>query len=189
MENDLLVYDTSQSAESAPARVSSSGNSLSLWVKKSLWLMKFYLTEHSAFYVALTHIVHKTPMFRRIAIRLGLLIPNLDSVPELVTSSEALTSSVVRITQLARGRNVILLIIPSRRLWIGTAIDRAEAAQIHETFVDKLRKSGMIVIDMRNRFERDGNPLSYHFANDGHWNAEGHHAAAEALAEVLQLQR
>jgi phospholipase/lecithinase/hemolysin len=44
----------------------------------------------------------------------------------------------------------------------------------------------MIVVDLRDRFEQSGNPLSYHFANDTHWNKEGHRLAAEALAEVLQ---
>jgi lysophospholipase L1-like esterase len=44
----------------------------------------------------------------------------------------------------------------------------------------------MIVVDLRDRFEQSGNPLSYLYANDGHWNKEGHRLAAEALAEVLQ---
>jgi hypothetical protein len=44
----------------------------------------------------------------------------------------------------------------------------------------------MTVVDIRNQMEIGGNPLSYHFANDGHWNAVGHRLAAEALTEVLK---
>jgi hypothetical protein len=76
--------------------------------------------------------------------------------------------------------------MPSRRLWVGKTADRAEAARIHQAFVKILKDSGMIVVDLRDRFEQSGNPLSYHFAKDGHWNKEGHRLAAEALVEVLQ---
>ena len=107
-------------------------------------------------------------------------------LPDLAGSTEALTSSALRVVQLAKGRNAIVLIVPSRRLWVGNTADRAEAARIHEAFVKNLKDSGMIVVDLRDRFEQSGNPLSYHFANDTHWNQEGHRLAAEALAEVLQ---
>jgi hypothetical protein len=117
---------------------------------------------------------------------LGLLIPELDVLPDLAGSTEALTTSARRVVQLARGRNAIVLIVPSRRLWVGKTADRAEAARIHEAFIKNLKDSGMIVIDLRDRFEQSGNPLAYHFANDTHWNKEGHRLAAEALAEVLQ---
>jgi hypothetical protein len=178
MENDLRVYDTSYPAGPPPTLPSPLLSELSYF--------KVYLTGHSALYVALTYAVHQTAWLRRIAVRMGLIIPNLDGMRDLVGSNEALTTSALRVLQLARGRNAIVLIIPSRRLWVGKTADRAEAARIHEAFIEILRNSGMTVVDMRNRFEQSGNPLSYHFANDGHWNKEGHRLAAEALAEVLR---
>jgi hypothetical protein len=180
MENDLGVYDTSHPP-----------SPLSALPRRPIPLssLKAYLTGHSALYVALTHVVHQTSWLRRIAVRLGLLIPNLDGMRDLAGSTEALTTSALRVVQLARGRNAIVLIIPSRRLWVGKTADRAEAARIHETFIENLRDAGMIVVDLRDRFEQNGNPLSYHFANDGHWNKEGHRLAAEALAEVLPSMR
>jgi hypothetical protein len=57
---------------------------------------------------------------------------------------------------------------------------------MHRAFIDGLTASGMTVVDMRARLEAAGNPLSYHFANDGHWNQAGHQLAAEVLSEVLQ---
>jgi hypothetical protein len=181
MENDLDIYDTFQPA--GPPSISPRTTPPLL---PSLSFVKAYLTGHSAFYIALTNTVHKTAWLRRIAVRLGLIIPNLDGIPDLVGSTEALTTSALRVLQLARKRDTIVLTIPSRQLWVGETADRAEAARIHGAFIDILRNSGMIVVDMRDRFEHSGNPLSYHFANDGHWNKEGHRLAAEALAEVLQ---
>ena len=35
--------------------------------------------------------------------------------------------------------------------------------------------------------EASGDPLFYHFLNDGHWNKQGHKAAAMALVEALRL--
>jgi hypothetical protein len=81
---------------------------------------------------------------------------------------------------------VVILIIPSRRLWVGETARRAQAARVHADFIDSLRTSGMNVVDMRDRLEAGGNPLSYHFANDGHWNEAGHRLAAEALSKALQ---
>jgi lysophospholipase L1-like esterase len=190
MEHNLRIYDTSHPASSLPALSHPASSPPALLARTvpqgKLQELKGYLVRHSALYVALTYNVHQTPWLRRIAVRLGLLIPELDVMPELAGSTEALTASALRVVQLARGRNAIVLIIPSRRLWVGKTADRAEAARIHETFIKNLKDSGMIVVDLRDRFEQSGNPLSYHFANDTHWNKEGHRLAAEALAEVLQ---
>jgi hypothetical protein len=60
------------------------------------------------------------------------------------------------------------------------AIDRA-----HRSFIRRLRDNGISVIDVRPLFENSGTPMAYHFANDGHWNADGHRVAAGALAQFL----
>jgi hypothetical protein len=52
-------------------------------------------------------------------------------------------------------------------------------------FVSLLRESGVSVVDPRSAFERDGNPLSFHFAEDGHWNARGHRLAGAVLGDYL----
>jgi lysophospholipase L1-like esterase len=190
LEHNLRIYDTSHPASSPPALSHPASSAPALprtnIPRGKLQELKQYLLGHSALYVALTYHVHQTPWLRRIAVRLGLLIPELDVLPDLAGSTEALTTSARRVVQLARGRNAIVLIVPSRRLWVGKTADRAEAARIHEAFIKNLRDSGMIVVDLRDRFEQSGNPLAYHFANDTHWNKEGHRLAAEALAEVLQ---
>ena len=38
-------------------------------------------------------------------------------------------------------------------------------------------------IDLRTEFENAGNPLHFHFTNDGHWNESGHALAASVIAK------
>ena len=184
MENDLHVYDMSQSlARSASA--STTDELLPL----SLWSLKAHLAEHSALFVMMTHVVHQTPGLRQFAVRLGLIRPNLEGIGDVQgDANAALASSARRLLHLVSGRDAIVLIIPSRRLWVGENRQRAEAARLHTKFVNILRNSGLTVADMRERLESAGNPLSYHFANDGHWNKEGHRLAAEFLAGVVQAK-
>jgi hypothetical protein len=145
------------------------------------------LNEYSALYAMFTHAAHRTTTLRSVAVQLGLITPNLEGIggDENISRKE-LTSSIFRLHQIVAGRDVVVLVIPSRRLWVGESSRRANAARVHATFVDGLRAYGMTVVDIRSQMEAGGNPLSYHFANDGHWNAAGHRLAAEALLEVLK---
>jgi hypothetical protein len=183
MENDLHIYDVSRS----PGR-SASASTTDL-LPMSLWSLKAHIAEHSALFVMMTHAAHKTPGLRQFAVRLGLIRPNLEGIGDVLGDADAaLVSSAHRLLYLVSGRDAIVLIIPSRRLWVGESRQRAEAARLHTKFVNILRNSGLTVADMRERLESTGNPLSYHFANDGHWNKEGHRLAAEFLAGVLQAK-
>jgi hypothetical protein len=180
MENDLHVYDTSL------PRVPASSLHSTVLVPLNLNSVKRRLSEHSALYVCLTHAVHQTKWLKRIAVQFGLIIPNHEAIGDENVSAEALTTSVLRLLQLVAGRNAIVLIIPSRRLWVGDADRRAQAASVHARFVDISRASGLQVLDLRDRFERTGNPLSYHFTNDGHWNKGGHWLASKALLNAIR---
>lgn len=179
MENDIGVYDALlPTGVAAPVHTAGSA-------PVNLAMLKRHLAEHSALYVLLTHAVHQTAWLRRIAVQLGLLIPILEGIGDENVSTEALTTSVLRLRQLAAGRHAIVLIIPSRRLWVGDAARRAEAAAVHTRFVDMLRASDLRVVDLRDSFESHGNALSYHFANDGHWNKAGHRLAAKTLEDAI----
>jgi hypothetical protein len=52
--------------------------------------------------------------------------------------------------------------------------------------VSELADHGLLVVDPRPVFEAGGQPLQYHFANDGHWNVRGHRVAAQLLADALR---
>jgi GDSL-like Lipase/Acylhydrolase family len=180
MENDIRLYGSELPGMSTP---SSNGTALP---PLNLSVVKRRLTEHSALYVFLTHAVHQTTWLRHIVVQLGLVTPNLEGIGDENVSCEALTTSALRLLQLAAGRNPVVLIIPSRRLWVGDTARRAQAARVHAAFIDMLKASGMHFVDLRDRFEGRGDPLSYHFANDGHWNEAGHRLATDALANVLR---
>ena len=171
MENDLREYGPDEPEQRALASVAGA---------------KEFLTEHSAVYLLATTLIHRTPWLERAAARTGLLIPNLAAVAESDASEDAVISSAARLRRLVAGRRAVVLIVPSRALWAGTDVHRRHVARTHETFVGLLRQGGLRVVDVREPFERQGSPLSLHFASDGHWNAAGHQIAAEALAHAWE---
>ena len=79
---------------------------------------------------------------------------------------------------------MLAVLIPSRALWVGAGRDRED--RLHRRFLAALQARGIDVLDLRPLLEAGGRPLSFHFANDGHWNAEGHRLAAEAIARRLR---
>jgi SGNH hydrolase-like domain, acetyltransferase AlgX len=170
MENDLREYGPEDSTRTARPSVSGA---------------KAYLTEHSAVYGLVTAAIHRTPWIERAAERTGLLVPNLAAVAESDASEASVKSSAERLRRLVAGRRAVILIVPSRGLWVGTDVHRRQVARTHETFVGLLRRARLQVVDVRAMFEQQGSPLSLHFANDGHWTAAGHRIAADALAHSI----
>ena len=186
MENDLRVYPqvAEPSAKISLQRVQSSSNA-----HKFPRSLKLWLHENSAAYFFVSSAVHQTPRLAEAAAKLGFLVPNLDhlryGVSDEDISNGVLESSAERLAKLVEGRESIFLIIPSRRLWVGSDASRHEYSRFHDRFVANLRQRGLTVVNPRQRFERDGNPLGYHFTNDGHWNKEGHRIAAEEISETI----
>jgi hypothetical protein len=176
MENDLHVYDSQEPQEASPLE-------RTILPSFNLFTLNSYLTGKSALYVLLTHAAHQTTWLQRVAVQLGLIRANFEGIGDENVSCKARISSVRRLLTIAAGRNVVILIIPSRRLWVGEAARREQAARVHVAFIEDLRAAGLSVVDMRDRLEASGNPLTYHFANDGHWNEAGHRLAAEALSQ------
>ncbi len=146
----------------------------------SIGLIKDWLSGHSASYRAITTLVHRTPALHEVAVAAGVLRPNLEGIPPPSQTSDTIGAAVARALALARGYDATFLIIPSRALWVGG--ERQAADRIHLGFVSGLRGGGADVLDLRAAFEATGHPMRLHFANDGHWNRDGHRLAAQALA-------
>lgn len=166
LENDLGVYGTADELADDPA---------------AGW--KEWLAERSAAYLLLTTVVHQTPWLNALAVRAGVIIPNLEGISKNDHEPEAIESSAEKLQELSKRYRLLVVLIPSRALWVGE--NRAVEDRVHKDLVTALVKRGVAVLDLRPLFEKGGAPLSYHFANDGHWIAGGHALAAEAIAKCL----
>jgi len=176
MENDLLDYHREQPAVlpvlAAPR-----------W---RLGALKARFTRSSALYNLATTAIHRTPPLRDLAIRLGLLRPNLAGMPGPAREA-AVQSSAARLSMLLEAQSLevaAVVLIPSRGLWAGP--EREAHATVHRRFKAALEKHGIRVIDLRAAFEASGKPLSLHFDNDGHWNPAGHLRAARVIHDRLR---
>jgi hypothetical protein len=180
MENDLANYSQLKHTEPVTDVSEIPRN----W---NMGRIKYFLSTRSAVYMAMTKLVHHTPWLRKLAIESGLLIANLDGIPVTDHSRSMIESSVDQLERIADidGINdVLVILIPSRGLWLEDL--SSEHEKIHYDFVDSLRSSGLNFIDLRNEFENSGDPLQFHFSNDGHWNQKGHALAASAIATYLR---
>lgn len=168
LENDLGLYGRGE--ERAEDRTRGPG-----------W--KQWLTERSAAYLLLTTVIHQSPRLKALAVGLGAIVPNLEGMARNVHDPAMIDASADRLQALAARYRLLVVLIPSRALWIGDG--RITEGRIHQALVAALIGRGVAVLDLRPPFEAGGTPLAYHFANDGHWNARGHRLAAEAIARCL----
>lgn len=180
MENDLLDYSArTKITPIAPNKQTGPTAWISQW--------KPWLRDNSALYFLLTSVVHGNPTLKAMAVKAGLLVPNLQ-LSSLTLSDATVRVSAERLNSLVAGRKAVILIIPARHLWVGDEASRAAMAHVHDTFVGAITAEGLVVVDPRPHMEAGGNPLTYHFTNDGHWNAKGHDLASAMLAErITQL--
>jgi hypothetical protein len=171
MENDLLDYD-------ALERMPKQGRP-----QVGLGWAKAWLTENSALYMALTIVIHRQPALRAWAIRSGFLVDNIAGMRRNQFSEDILRMSADRLARLIENYDATVVVIPSRGLWVGG--NEETENRIHEAFISHLRAAEIDVVNLRSAFEAAGNPMQFHFDNDGHWNPRGHQMVAGALAAHL----
>lgn len=183
METDIRIYPEKQMTP-LPADLtvmSTSGIEI-----RDFHSLKRWLQENSSAYFLLTTIVHQSPRLESFAAKLGLVMPEIDAlIARGVPTDRAVESAANRLIKLASGRDVVVLIVPSRQLWVGDSDDRTKYSTVHYRFTEILRQAGLKVVDLRQPLEKSGKPLEYHFKNDGHWNAKGHRVAADELLVEL----
>ncbi|MFA4903594.1 MAG: hypothetical protein WC600_12735 [Desulfobaccales bacterium] len=171
VENDLWDYSSNNEKQN-PYKISEKRASILVDIKE-------YLTKHSTTYFTIAWIVKHNVYLRNLFIKLGLIY----DIPEVLNKSyfneSILNSSALKLKQISNGFKTIVLIIPSRSLWLGD--NKEIESAVHNEFVRLVRNQGLDVIDMRPILEASGNPLQYHFPNNGHWNIQGHALAAEAI--------
>jgi hypothetical protein len=174
MIDDVRNYGPAPKRQAAIAGPDAGGNTL---IK-----MKLYLLARSSLYFLMTNMVNRVDWLRKILIRAGLIVP-LENVNSATPGTREIKSTADRLAALARRFNITFLIIPSRALWLGNRAP--ETDRVHRNLMRALTKRNLDVIDMRPVMEAGGNPMGYHFLNDGHWRAAGHQLAAEAIVRKI----
>ena len=173
MATDIIRYDRQPVDEAPAAGVGARKPGL-------LARIKNFLTSHSALYLLVTTLVHRSPGLKGLAAKAGLLVPNLEGIRRHGFSEEAIASAAGVLAEFARKYEAIVVIIPTRALWYGN--NREVEERRHRVFVERVAGLGLDVVDLRPAFEAEGAPLAYHFRNDGHWNPSGHAKVARVLA-------
>ena len=176
MENDLRDYSDGKGAwDFVEAPRSSTKEAIREWIKK-----------HSALYIAASYELQKVPLTRKLLQKAGVA----RSIDELTGHNDfnekVLQTSRDELLKVVAGRDVVILIVPSRNLWHGSYV--AAEQRVHETFIRMLREAGLTVVDPRAAMEAAGDPLGCYFTTDPHWNARGHAIGGRELFRVIQAR-
>lgn len=179
MTNDLAPFRTTSPTTETSTQGQSGDQSVSM-----LHHLKSFLLEHSAMYFLVTSTVQQVDWLRDLLVKWKLIVP-LNRVSAHTASHQAIVDSAIRLAKIAERYNAIFLVIPHRAIWVGDDTDTSRST--HDRFIKELTDRNLRVIDMRTVQEQGGDPMRFHFTNDGHWRASGHALAAEAIAKTLEL--
>jgi len=181
MYDDILYYD----APSAPVRPIPT-KKVKTSPRWSFQSVKEFLLANSSLYFLSTSVITQNSWLRHLALKAGLIVP-LTILSKRTIDERAIASTVKHLKMIAQSYNTLILLIPNRGIWIGD--NQAYERQVHSRFLTALQKSGIPFVDMLPFQERDGNPMRYHFVNDGHWRPLGHSLAASILAERMSAMK
>ncbi|HFB99239.1 MAG TPA: hypothetical protein ENJ53_00405 [Phaeodactylibacter sp.] len=167
MENDLKEYDKMKLD------------------KESVWRnIKKWFNNNSALYAFVGQKIHSSEVIENILSGLGLM--NDHTLPSMYAVSDAaIKSSADELEKITKDYDALIVIIPSRLVWIEK--HQAKANEIHQKFIQKLKDKSLKVLDMKSVFDSvSQHPLEdFHFEHDGHWNTKGHQLVAKAIYEQL----
>ena len=146
MESDIIPYPPENGEREEPAPTEPQKFRLLQEIKGRLMI-------NSATYFLLTELVHHNVFLRNLAIRAGLIVPNLQGLEKRQFDPATVASSVEHTVRVARRYDTTVVIIPSRSLWL-TDDRRTIETRYHEAFVTALRARYPRVLDLREAFEK-----------------------------------
>lgn len=175
MYDDINDY----TATAAPEQAEAAPKDPTQWNFRAV---KEFLLSNSSLYFLTTSLITQSDWLRRIALKAGLIAP-LSAMAKRTVDDLSINSTIEHLERITRGYNAIIVLVPNRGIWIGD--NQAHEREIHQRFIDALKKTDLAFVDMRPIQEKDGNPMGYHFVNDGHWRALGHRLGAAAIAAKM----
>lgn len=179
MENDIKDYSL--------AYISNSDTKRKTLPNSVMYLnqFKYFLKDNSASYFLITSFIHKTSILKNLAKRLGLIVDNYRVLKINGFNNKRIRESAKKLHSIGQNQRTLVLIIPSRGLWVGDKDSKKIADKNHRLFISEIRKFNIDYVDMRQTMESSGNPMKFHFKYDGHWNEEAHNLAAKELANKI----
>ena len=181
METDLANYANRRRPKAKTATTPAKPRKTSF--SADFLAFKSRLMENSALYFMITSIVHTNALLNAIAVKAGLIRPNLKAIRGDNVDSGAIRSSAKRMRDLLDKYPGFAVLVPSRANWTGNS--REKVRRVHMEFSRELKNQGVRVLDLLDSFNATGEPLSYYFKNDAHWNPRGHRLAGRGIARFL----
>lgn len=145
------------------------------YARKVLQFIHFKSTT----YHVLSYIYNKRIVINKVKMLFGLK----EQKKNIDINESTIHSSAIKLKEMANGYNVLILIIPSKALWLENRkeIERRK----HINFVSLLNTMNMNVVDLYNIID-ENDPLTYYFNRDGHFNQKGHLMAGNTLRNYIK---
>lgn len=181
MDNDLIDYRAGKSDWELMRQWDAAASAKAKFRK--------WLKAHSALYITTSFVLESSPGPRKFLEKIGLAndLVAMDAAHKTGFDEPTVKSSRDELVKLAaQAPDSLILIIPTRRLWIG---DRQAEQKLNAAFVQMCRDAGLKVVDLEPVFEQDSAPLSCYFAHDPHWSPRGHEVAAAELFKTIQASQ
>ena len=137
-----------------------------------------------------TSIIHQNKILRNFFLAIGIIKPPLyvNAYTDISNDfiNRAVDSSVEKLEYFKKF-NTVILIIPSRYLWINETKEKADYK--HTQFVKKLKENKYYVIDLKKVFIDYKNPIKeLHFPIDGHLNNLANKISGEFIFNELKKE-
>ena len=168
MENDLKNYED---------------------VKKPIYSrwknIKKWFHNNSNLYAFVGQKIHSSEIIENALNSLGVV--NDNTLPSIYAVSDAaIESSVNELEKITKNYKALIVIIPSRLVWVEK--HQTKANEIHQKMIQKLKEKSLNVLDIKFIFEtKSEHPLKeFHFEHDGHWNSKGHELVAKEIYKGLK---
>ena len=140
--------------------------------------LKAWLVEHSHLLRLVQRALRRSPRQAQAGPTADEFLPFADhpspAADSAITMTEALLARMKREVT-ARGARLAVLLIPEPRL-----------PHASERFGQICKAASIDCVDPSETFEAAARTETLTFAEDGHWNANGHRRAASALAEIIR---